>query len=56
MNNKVNGLLEELITKAEVLKLIIQKDPAGLNARAFLEVTDALLSLKMLRVELSNDT
>ena len=53
ISNKLNGRVEEVISKAEVLKLIIQKDPAGLTARAFLEVTDALLSLKMLRVELS---
>ena len=53
MRNNVNGLLEELITKAEVLWHIIKHDPAGLNGQAFIDATNALVSLKLLRVELS---
>ena len=53
MDDKVNSLLEELITKAEVLKLVIQKDPAAINTRAYLDACDTVTSLKMIQVELS---
>jgi len=53
MTNDPKELIADIITKTEVLKLIVQKDPSGLNARAFFDVTDALLSLKLLQVELT---
>lgn len=56
MTNDTKELLEDLITKTEVLKLVIAKDPAGMNGRAYLDASDALLSLKLVQVELSNDT
>lgn len=56
MTNTTKELLEDLITKTKVLTLIIAKDPAGMNARAYLDASDALLSLKLVQVELSNDT
>ena len=55
MDDKVKTLLEELITKAEVLKLVIQKDPAALSTRAYMDTCDALTSLKMVRVEMCNE-
>lgn len=53
MNNGTKALIEDIIAKTEVLKLIVQKDPAGMSARAYLDVTDALLSLKLVEVELT---
>ena len=53
MDDKVNSLLEELITKAEVLKLVIQNDPAALSTRAYMDACDTVLSLKMIQVELT---
>ncbi len=55
MTNDTKLLLEDIITKTKVLTLIIAKDPAGINARAYLDSCDALLSLKLIQVELSND-
>ena len=53
MDDKVKTLLEELITKAEVLKLVIQKDPAAISTRAYMDAHNAVTSLKMIQVELS---
>jgi len=53
MNNGTKALIEDIIAKTEILRLLIQKDPDGLNARAFLDISDAILSLKLLEVELT---